>query len=77
MNSDLLLLNAIALAVVVVFHFQTNGSAEHLTSTTALYIHHQAPTPAVVSDHALESARIARDIQVEQPNQQPSQSWIF
>lgn len=77
MNSALLLLNAIALAVVVVFHFQADGSAGQLASTTAHYPHHQAPKPAVVSDHALDSTRIARDIQVERSNSQPSQSWVF
>lgn len=77
MNSALLLLNAIALAVVVAFHFQADGSADQLASTSAHYTHHQPPKPAALDDHALESARNARDIQVEQPSSQPSQSWLF
>lgn len=74
MNSALLLLNAIALAVVVAFHFQAGGSVNQLASTSA---QHQPPKPAALDDHALESARNARDIQVEQPSSQPSQSWVF
>ncbi|VVO18866.1 hypothetical protein [Pseudomonas fluorescens] len=78
MNSALLLLlNALALAVVVVFHFQTDDSTVQLASTTPHYIQHQAPKPAVVSDDAVESAWIARDTQVGQPSQQSSPSWVF
>lgn len=77
MSSALLLLNAIALAVVVAFHFQVDGSVDQLASTSAHYPRHQAPKPAAVGDHAIESASNARDIEVEQPSSQPSQSWVF
>lgn len=75
MNSALLLLNAIALAVVVAFHFQADGRAYQLASTSAHYP--QAPKPEAVNEHALESARNVRDIQVEQPSSQPSQSRVL
>ncbi|MFW0759438.1 hypothetical protein ACN1C3_32785 [Pseudomonas sp. H11T01] len=73
MNRALFFLNAIALAVVVMFHFQSGSSA----STPAHYAQHQAPQVAVISDHSLQSAQIASDTQVQQLTRQHSESWVF
>lgn len=77
MNSALILLNAIALAVVVAFHFQPGSSADPLASAPVRYTQYQSPQRLVMSDRAVDSARIASDIQVEQPTGQQSESWVF
>ncbi|WP_025805714.1 hypothetical protein [Pseudomonas chlororaphis] len=80
MNSALLLSNAIAIAVLVVFHFQPDGSADQSTQYRAHYVQHQAPQLAVMSS-ALENpgmARVADDPEaVVLPANPRPESWVF
>ncbi|WDH21334.1 hypothetical protein [Pseudomonas chlororaphis] len=80
MNSALLLSNAIAIAVLVLFHFQPDGSADQSPQYRAHYAQHQAPQLAVMSS-ASENPGMAQvadapEAVVLPANPRP-ESWVF
>ncbi|PXX74331.1 hypothetical protein SAMN05660489_01403 [Pseudomonas sp. LAMO17WK12:I10] len=80
MNSALLLSNAIAIAVLVIFHFQPDGYADQSTQYRAHYVQYQAPQLAVMSS-ASESPGMAQvadapEAVVLPANPRP-ESWVF
>ena len=81
MNSALLLSNAIAIAVLVVFHFQPDGRADQSTTQyRAHYVQHQAPQLAVMSS-ASENPGMAQVADAPEAVALPAnprpESWVF
>ncbi|QQZ40656.1 hypothetical protein IF690_21960 [Pseudomonas sp. SK3(2021)] len=79
MNSALLLSNAIAIAVLVAFHFQPDGSADQSTQYRTHYVQ-QAPQLAVMSSASEnpDMAQVANapEAVVLPANPRPD-SWVF
>lgn len=80
MNSALLLSNAIAIAVLVVFHFQPDGSADHGLQHVAHYAtQHQAAQLAVMSSETENSvlAQTTSSQALATPAGPRPESWVF
>lgn len=81
MNSALFLLNAIAIAVLLAFHFQPDTNAEPVaySSSSAHHIQQQTPQLAVMNSQA--QTAIATQVATEQKAAAPvgprTQSWVF
>lgn len=79
MNSALFLLNAIAIAVLLAFHFQPDTNAEPVAYSSAHHIQHQTPQLAVMNSQA--QTAIATQVATEQKAAAPvgprTQSWVF
>ncbi|AIC21639.1 MULTISPECIES: hypothetical protein [Pseudomonas] len=80
MNSALLLSNAIAIAVLVIFHFQPDGSADQSTQYRAHSVQHQAPQWAVMSSTSenpgMTQVSDTPEAIVLPANPRP-ESWVF
>lgn len=79
MNSALFLLNAIAIAVLMTFHFQPVDNADPTGLSTARYNQHPVPQLAVMNTQ-VEPRRVARVTQEKPPQQlaaTPTERWIF
>ena len=79
MNSALFLLNAIAIAVLLAFHFQPDHNAEPVAYSSAHHIQQQTPQLAVMNSQA--QTAIATQVATEQKAAAPAgphtQSWVF
>ncbi|MFK3645021.1 hypothetical protein [Pseudomonas protegens] len=79
MNSALLLLNAIAIAVLAAFHFQPADDAAPGGSSFAHYQQRLAPQLAVMNTQ-LEPGSVTRVTQgkaSQQPGAAPTERWVF
>ncbi|ROL66719.1 hypothetical protein BLX41_22980 [Pseudomonas protegens] len=79
MNSALFLLNAIAIAVLVAFHFQPVDSADPVGLSSAGYNQHPTPQLAVMNTQIepRNLTRITQEKTPPQPAATPTERWIF
>lgn len=75
MNSALLLaLNTVALAALLMFHFQSTGSNDHAQISQAVPHHlQQRPQLAVMTPNAQSPVRLTQDTQ----SAPASEHWVF
>lgn len=74
MNSTLLILNALALAVLVMFHFQASSDSDTAQiSHTGSHQTQQRPQLAVMTANGQSSAHLTRGTQASSS----SEHWIF
>ncbi|WP_404937504.1 hypothetical protein P7C00_24110 [Pseudomonas sp. JDS08PS003] len=79
MNSALFLLNAIAIAVLVAFHFQPADNAGPAGLSSARYNQHPTPQLAVMNAQGEPRSvtRVTQEKTLQQPAATPTERWIF
>lgn len=76
MNITLSVLNAAALAALVTFHFQDDGSQTQPVAVQPHYLQRQAPQLAIMTEQRHEEAMVTNESATIQPTQSGPR-WTF